>query len=656
METNGYGNESISVLRDEDRVRKRPAVIFGTNDIHGCWHSVFEIIANSIDEAREGYGDKIEITVSEDNIITVRDYGRGVPMEWNESEGEYNWKLIFCTLYASGKYDDGFYTKSMGLNGLGAAATQYASEFMTVKSYIGSKKYTMKFGKGRPIGKLQVEANTEGTSGTEITFRPDPEVFTDINLDVEYYLDVIRRQAMLNSGVEFILNFRDQDQVRMSYPKGIKGFVEGIVRNKNISSVAYFKGKDRGRETPDDTPYDVEMEIAVGFCRNIPLVEVYHNGSHLVDGGTGYDGFVRGVIDCIETKAKLLGKLKSGDNIEYRDIEDIICGVVYTSCSGTRTFFKNQTKTAINNKFIKQAVLNFVRQKFSVWMDENNEDAKKIVEEVVLNKQIRENAEAVKRKVVKKLSTSVEKFFNRPDKFVECASKNPEERELYIVEGDSARDSCKVARDGRFQAIMPIKGKIMNCVKEDITRILNSDVIIDLARTIGCGLEITNKYIKDIPKFDIKKLQYGKIIICTDADLDGMQIRCLVLAMIYRLMPTLIKMGKVYIAETPLYEIRAGETIVFAYSEAEKDVKVKELINSGVKENRIKLYRSKGLGENDPEMLAETTMRPETRRLIQVEYDENAESLRYLFEALLGADLEGRKEIIEENFDMEVSV
>lgn len=656
MLSKSYTNTSISALKDEQQVRQRPAVIFGTNDAKGCAHAIFEIIANAIDEAREGYGDTIEVDVKLDGTIRVRDYGRGVPMDWNEKEKEYNWKLVFCTLYASGKYDSSSYSTSMGLNGLGATATQYASEFMKVTSYRDGKKYVMNFKKGKPVGQLQVFDNPTGETGTEIIFRPDKEVFTEIILPVEHYVDILRRQAMLHKNIRFILRYEGKNEIVIHYPGGMQEFVSIICEKPILSKSMYFTGEAEGSDLEDSPIYKVKMEAAINFSREVSFIEVYHNGMHLQDGGSSLEGFEAAITKVIEDVAKQSGKLKANDKIIYKDIQEILVFIGSTSCPGHLTFFKNQTKTAINNPFIKRAYADFIYQNLSRWFVENKELGEKIVDEVLANKEARENAEAVKKKVIKKLSSSIDRFGSRPEKFVECASKSPFERELYIVEGDSAKGSCKLARDSRFQAIMPIRGKIMNCLKEDLTTILNSEVIVDLIRVIGCGIEAKSKYIKDLPEFDLSKLNWGKIIICTDADLDGMQIRCLVLAMIYRLMPTLLKAGKVFIVETPLFEIVAKGRSYFAYSEQEKNKIINELKMQGLRDSQISVQRSKGLGENNPEMMAISTMNPSTRRLIPVEYPEDDNQVAQLFEVLLGNDLESRKYLIEEYFDIDVEI
>lgn len=652
-----YSNNSISTLKDEQQVRQRPAVIFGTNDIEGCAHSILEIIANSVDEVREGFGSKLLVKVDEDNVITVQDNGRGVPMDWNEAEGKYNWELVFCTLYASGKYDDSNYESSLGLNGLGATATQYASEFMRVESIRDNKKYTMNFEKGRPVGELKVEEASGEVTGTTITFKPDREVFTGINVPLEYYLDVLRRQAMIHRGLDINLQYKGND-IDLYYENGAKDFIELICDKRMGDKIISFEGEAIGSDgnSYEDVEYRLKMTAAFTFSRELALIEMYHNSSHLSEGGTSYDGMTSGITKVIDEYAKQEGKLSKRDKIQFKDIEEILVFIGTTDSPASVTSFKHQTKTAISNKFIRKAYNEFIIYNLSRWMNENKSIADKIVDEVLLNKKARESADAVKKKVIRKLSTTTDNFAGRPEKFTDCASNIPSERELYIVEGDSAKGSCVFARNGKFQAIMPIRGKIMNCLKEDLTKILNSEIIVDLMRVMQCGIEAESKYVKDLPKFDINKLNYGKIIICTDADLDGMQIRCLIITMLYRLVPTLLEEGKVFIAETPLYEINVQGESIFAYNENEKEELMKELYEKGFTDRQIKIERSKGLGENDAEMMALTTMNPETRRLIQVEYNREDKNARRVLESLLGDDIESRRHMIEQYFDMEVLI
>lgn len=660
MSGQGYGNNSISSLKDEQQVRQKPAVIFGTNDANGCAHAIFEIIANAIDEAREGYGNTIELEITEDNVVTVKDNGRGVPMDWNDNEKVFNWQLVFCQMYASGKYDSSNYSASLGLNGLGATSTQYASEFMTVTSVRDGKKYVMNFKKGKPVGELQVTPY-KGLTGTEITFKPDEEVFTEIDVSANFYVDKIRRQAMLLPGVTFVIRYKDLNEITLHYENGVKGFLDEVCEKQFLNNGAVlFTGSERGCDNPSvQEPYELEMGIALTFSREISFIEMYHNGGFLKDSEDNVTDFaVRAAISkAIEDYAREQGKINKSEKINFKDVEEIFLAVGYSSSPGSLTQFKNQTKTAVLNKFIQDAYQRFVYASFKRWMLENKSQADKIVAEVLLNKQAREQAEAVKKKVIKKLTSSIDTLGGLPAKFVECESKNPMEREIYVVEGDSAAGACKDSRNSRFQAIMPIRGKIMNCLKEDLTRILNSEIITDLIKIYGCGIEVKSKHIKDLPQFDISKLNWSKIIFCTDADIDGMQIRCLLITMVYRLMPSLLKYGKVFIAETPLFEIIVkNREVYFAYDEEEKTAIMNNLHESGIKDSQIKINRSKGLGENDADMMSRSTMHPDTRRLVPVEYIENDEQLASLMTALLGDDIESRRFLIDEYFDMDVDI
>lgn len=644
-------------------MRKRPTVIFGTNDVNGCAHAIFEIIANSIDEAREGFGTEIEVEVTSDGAVVVTDHGRGVPMDYNPKEGKFNWELVFCELYAGGKMDASNYTGSLGLNGLGSAATQYASEWMHVESMRkdddgpGYTKYSMDFQRGKPVGELKKEKGEPGVTGTRISFKPDNTVFTDIKVQPKFFLDKLRRQAMLIPGLRFVLKYAGLgNSIVLEYPLGIKGFIDEICETQMLpNGAAMFSGEVKA--TDDEATeeyYDFKMQLAFSFSRSsIGFMEMYHNGSWLYEGGTTLKGLQDGFIKAFEEIAKANGDLQKSEKLIFKDIEEIIAAIGSTNSPGDIAIFRHQTKTAIENRGMYPAYRKFVYDSLKNWAIENKTVADKVVKEVVLNKKAREKADAVKKNVIKKLSTSIDTTFGMPEKFVPCNTKVVEEREVYIVEGDSAAGSCVMARNSQFQAIMPIRGKIKNCLKDELTNILRSDnnnIVIDLCRVFGCGLEVESKYIKDLPKFDINKRNFGKYIICTDADVDGMQIRCLVLTMIYRLMPSLIKAGLVYIAETPLYEITYKDEAEFAYSDEERDDVVARMVANGANENKINIARSKGLGENEPEMMARSTMRPETRHLVKVTMGDDDEQTADIFNALLGNDIDSRKYLIEQYF------
>ena len=642
-----YGNESISSLKGADRVRKRPAVIFGSDDLTGCEHAVFEILSNAIDEAREGHGDLIIVTRYADKSIEVEDFGRGCPVDWNEKEQRYNWELVFCEMYAGGKYnniDGDNYEYSLGLNGLGSCATQYASEYFDARIYRDGFKYTLHFEKGNIVGKLNKEPADRKKTGSLFRWKPDLEVFTDINIPADYYLDVLKRQAVVNAGVTF--RFRNQvgskfETTEFCYEKGILDYINELTEGNSFTMPQYWEAERKGRDREDKPEYKVKITAAVCFSRDLSRLEYYHNSSWLEHGGAPDKAARNGFVYAIDNYLKQTGKYtKNESKITFQDVAD--CLVLVTNCFSTQTSYENQTKKSINNKFIQEAMTEFFRSRLQVYFIENKAEADKIADQVLINKRSRETAERARITVKKKLSGSLD-ISNRVQKFVDCRSRDAEKRELYIVEGDSAMGSVKLSRDAEFQGIMPVRGKILNCLKADYGRIFKSEIITDLLRVMGCGVEVHDKRVKDIAEFDLTNLRWNKIVICTDADYDGYQIRTLILTMLYRLVPTLIREGYVYIAETPLFEINTREHTWFAYSEAEKA----DILRT-IEGQKCTVSRSKGLGENDPEMMALTTMNPATRRLIKV-MPEDAEKTALYFDLLLGDNLQGRKDYIAEN-------
>ncbi len=654
-----YGQDSISLLKGADRVRKRPAVIFGSDGLEGCCHSFFEILSNSIDEAREGYGNVIEITRFADGSVEVADHGRGIPLDYNETEKRFNWELVFCELYAGGKYnnnDGGAYEYSLGLNGLGACATQYSSEYMDVTVVSAKTKYTLHFEKGQNIGGLKKEPTRSVQTGSTIRWKPDREVFTDINIPVEFFKDTLEKQAMTNAGLKFVFYNETDEGMEMYeyfYADGIVDYLRDKVGENSFTTVEVWNAERKGRDREDKPEYKVKMQIAFCFSQTVNLLEYYHNSSWLEHGGSPDKAVKNAFVYAIDRYIKDNGKYnKNESKITFNDVAD--CLVLVINSFSTQTSYENQTKKAINNKFIQEAMTEFLRHQLEVYFIENKTDAEKIANQVLVNKRSRENAEKIRSDVKKKLTGSMD-VTNRVEKFVDCRSKDKSIREIYIVEGDSALGSCKLARDPSFQAIMPVRGKILNCLKADYAKIFKSDIILDLVRVLGCGIEIKTKHNKDLDTFNIDNLRWDKVIICTDADVDGFQIRALVLTMIYRLMPTLIDMGKVYIAESPLYELsitktkRKGEKL-FAYTDGEKEEILKKLAEDGLSKDNddFDIKRSKGLGENQPDMMSLTTMHPATRRLIRVMPD-NVEKTAQLFDILLGDNIAGRKEHIAQN-------
>ncbi|MBE6928190.1 MAG: DNA topoisomerase [Ruminococcaceae bacterium] len=642
-----YGNDSISALKGADRVRLRPGVIFGSDDLVGCEHAVFEILSNAIDEAREGHGDLIIVTRYADKSIEVEDFGRGCPVDWNEKEQRYNWELVFCEMYAGGKYnnnDGNNYEYSLGLNGLGSCATQYASEFFDARIYRDGFKYSLHFEKGNIVGEMKKEPADRKKTGSLFHWKPDLEVFTDIDIPAEYYLDVIKRQAAINAGVTF--RFRNQvggkfETTEFLYENGIVDYINELTEGNSFTMPQLWEAERKGRDRDDRPEYKVKMSAILCFSRNVSRQEYYHNSSWLEYGGSPDKATRNAFVYAIDAYLKQTGKYtKNESKITYQDVAD--CLVLITNCFSTQTSYENQTKKSITNKFVQEAMTEFFRSRLQVYFIENKAEADKIADQVLVNKRSRESAEHARVSVKKKLSGSLD-ISNRVQKFVDCRSRDASKRELYIVEGDSAMGSVKLSRDAEFQGIMPVRGKILNCLKADYGRIFKSEIITDLLRVMGCGVEVKDKHVKDLATFDLDALRWNKIVICTDADVDGFQIRTLILTMLYRLVPTLIREGYVYIAESPLFEINTKDKTWFAYSEAEKTDILKR-----IGEQKCTISRSKGLGENEPEMMALTTMNPETRRLIKV-MPEDAEKTAIYFDLLLGDNLVGRKDYIAEN-------
>ncbi len=639
-----YGNESIKALKGADQVRLRPAVIFGSDGIEGCQHSIFEIMSNSIDEAREGRGNKIVVTRFEDGSVEVQDFGAGIPVEYNKAEDEYNWKLLFCTLYAGGKYDnngDANYSYSLGLNGLGLCATQFASEYMDAEIHRDGNCYKLHFEKGINKGGLKTEKYDKRDTGTRIRWKPDLDVFTDINIPVSYYLDTMKRQAVVNDGITFI--FKNQvgsrfETTEFCYQNGIKDYVAEIAGETAITTPQYWECDRKGRDREDLNDYKLKIKAALCFSLKAQRKEYYHNSSYLEHGGAPDKAFKSAFVNQINAYLKANNKYNKTDStINIQDIEDIIIFVV--SSFSTQTSYENQTKKSITNKFIQDAMTDFFRKQLEVYFIENKMDAEKIADQVLINMRSRVKAENTRKTLKTTLQTKMD-MTNRIQKFVDCRSKDVNEREIFIVEGDSALGSCKQARDANFQAIMPVRGKVLNCLKSDYDKIFKSEIITDLIKVLGCGVEVKSKAAKDVSMFDMDALRWNKIMICTDADVDGFHIRTLILTMIYRLMPKLIEAGKVYIAESPLYEVTCKDQTYFAYNEKEM-----EDIRAQIGNQKYTVQRSKGLGENEADMMSLTTMNPATRRLIKVTPDD-AEQTSIMFDLLLGDDLEGRKDYI----------
>lgn len=653
MSKKNYDDNSLVSLKGPDQVRKRPAVIFGSDGVEGCRHSVFEILSNSIDEAREGYGNKIVITRYSDFSIEVSDRGRGIPIDFNKNEEKYNWELAFCTLYAGGKYDNNSgdnYSFALGLNGLGLCATQFSSEYMEVEADNGTWHYSLRFEKGFNVTaekdeKGFIRSKSKGESGTTIRWKPDLDVFTDIDIGDDYLDDILRRQAIVNDGLLFIYRTEQEDgsfeEKQYCYENGITDYLKEIVGETSIGTPQDWQAQRSGKDREDKDEYKVKLHVAFAFSNKVKMIEHYHNSSWLEHGGSPDKAMRQALTSQIDAYLKNNNKYTKGESkITYADIEE--CLVFISSNFSTQTSYENQTKKAITNKFIYDAMTEWMKHSLEVYFIENPDEAVKICEQIMINKRARENADKIRQNTKKKLTGTLD-LSNRVEKFVDCRSKDVSKRELYIVEGDSALGSVKLARDSEYQAVMPIRGKILNCLKAGYDKIFKSEIITDLLKVLGCGVEVTAKQNKDLATFSLDNLRWNKVVICTDADYDGFQIRTLVLTMIYRLTPTLINEGYVYIAESPLYEINTKDRTYFAYTEPEK-VRILEEIGK----QKYTIQRSKGLGENEPDMMSLTTMNPDTRRLIKV-LPTDVAATQEMFEMLLGNNLDARKEFIREH-------
>lgn len=637
-----YNDDSIKSLKGADRVRKRPAVIFGSDGLEGCVHSFFEILSNSIDEAREGFGKEIIVTKYNDGSIEVEDFARGIPVGFNKTEEKYNWELIFCELYAGGKYDTNSaknYEYSLGLNGLGLCATQYSSEYMDVSINRDGNEYFLHFEKGENVGGLKVKKLKENKTGTKIKWKPDLDVFTEIDIKKEIFEDILKRQAVVNSGILF--RFCNNDETKeFYYEQGIKDYVKEIANEHFLTKVVYFESEKKGKDREDKEEYKVKLSCSFCFSNKVKLIEYYHNSSWLEHGGAPEKALKQAFVAQIHAYLKKTGKYNKNEaKISFVDIEESL--IFVSSSFSTQTSYENQTKKAITNRFIYEAMLDFLKHFLEVYFIENPEEVEIIAKQVLVNKRSREKAEKTRLNLKKTLVGSVD-LVNRVQKFVDCRSKDVKQRELFIVEGDSALGACKQSRDANFQAIIPVRGKILNCLKSDYDKIFKNDIITDLIKVLGCGVEVKNKFSREFSNFNFNGLRWSKIIICTDADVDGFQIRTLILTMLYRLTPGLIQKGCVYLALSPLFEIVSQKKRYFAYDEEEK-IKILDMLD---KENKkYEINRSKGLGENEPDMMWHTTMSPKTRRLIQVKFGKEDETKK-MFNLMLGDDLQGRKDFI----------
>lgn len=648
MVVKSYNEDSIQSLGILGGVRAKPASI----GLESHNHTFLEILGNAIDEHRAGFGNTIEVFKNKDGSVTIRDYGRGVPMDKNK-EGEYSYKKVFDELWAGGKYknneeDGGDYEYSLGTNGVGATGTNYTSDWFWVTAWHqNGKQYSIEYSKGveSPTG-LRVE-KFNNPVGTEISWKPSAEVFRGKGeIDDEFIIETLKDQAVVNGGLKFILTDMKNDgkETEFYYENGVTDYIESLSNAEHkLTEVVSLSTEQKGRDNEADKDYKIKADIYFSFNRETSFNRYYHNSSWLENGGTPED-FIKNsftfVIDKFLKDQNLYNKNEK--KVSFEDIADSL--IVVTSTYSTISLFTDQTKKKMESDFMKKSVISWLREQLTIYLIENPNDMKLILSQVLVNKRSREKAEKTRLDVKKKLSGTVNNITARVDGFVPSKYKDPNKSELYIVEGKSALGSTQQGRDAMYQAIMAIRGKILNCLKADYDAIFKNEIIIDLIKVIGCGIEVKSKHAKDLHTFNINNLKWSKIIITTDADVDGFHIRTLILTMIRRLMPTLIEEGYIYIAESPLFEIvTKDDRSHFAYTDKEKNAIVKKL------GNKVEaIQRSKGLGENTKEMMWETTMNPETRRLIKV-IPTDEEETQKAFDVFLGDDLDGRKEYIEEN-------
>ena len=629
-----YGGSEIQVLEGLEAVRKRPGMYIGSTSESGLHHLVYEIVDNSIDEALAGYCDEITVSIGEGDVITVVDNGRGIPVDIQPQTGLPALEVVFTILHAGGKFGGGGYKVSGGLHGVGASVVNALSEWLEVQVHKNGQIYEMKFSRGKVTQPMQVVGDTD-RHGTEVVFKPDPEMFeiTEYNYDTLHTR--MREEAFLNAGLRIhTIDNRPgkEQQDTMHYAGGIREFVSFINRSKDPihSDVVYMSGMK------DDSMAEVAFQYNDGYNETIVS---FANNVHTPEGGMHEEGFKRALTTVLNNYGKKMKLLKDDDKVSGEDCREGIACVI--SVKLTEAQFEGQTKAKLGNSEIRTLVNSIVTEKLTEYLEENPAVGKAILEKALMANRAREAARKARESIRRKTALGGAAM---PDKLRDCNEVNPELTEIYIVEGDSAMGAVKLSRDAEYQGIMPVRGKILNCLKADYAKIFKSEIITDLLKVLGCGVEVHDKHAKDLAAFDLMNLRWNKIVICTDADVDGFQIRTLILTMLYRLTPTLIQRGYVYIAESPLYEINYKEKTWFAYSDAEKN----EIVNGELAGKKCSINRSKGLGENEPDMMWLTTMNPETRRLIKV-MPEDVENTARVFDLLLGDNLQGRKDHIAEN-------
>lgn len=667
----GYGDDVIRTTEDpRDQVRERAPIYFGTDDIKGAVNAVMEIVTNSADELGAGYGDRVIVTVDSSYNITVSDNGRGVPMDWNPADNRYNWDCVYNTMFSSGKRGGGAYANAAGLNGVGAAITQFTALYMDVTSRRVEKveqngqvvtrymRYDMHFENGYPKGELQrstFDPKTEHT-GTTVKFKTDPTCFQAVEFTPAMIIDKMRHLAMISGKAHYILRFYGMEEVDLFYDNGPVTFLEEVSDSRLTKDIIKLSDTRTGGETIRGKMVTLKTDIDLFFTfnQNGSMVETYHNNAFMIENGTSLDGFKDGVLSVLEGYARRTKLIQPKERLSILDVNDILVAVVSTKFDGLYSSFDGQEKKAIRNEFLEVLVEDVTKDLFTDWASSHSDEMDKIVKLVLANAEARKKAAEIRGAVIKKLSSGVNNYKTRPQKLVDCELKAIDGNEVYFVEGESAKGTTVQARSAKFQAVYPLTGKVLNCDKATIEAMLKNKVILDILQILGCGVEFKSKHIKDLPAFDISKLNYSKIIISTDADLDGWHIQCLLIVLFYVATPTLIKEGKIYIAEAPLYLFKYGTgrnaKAEYIYSDNEKAKRLEELSQLGYDIKKIEIKRFKGLGEMDSKQMAESTMNPDTRRLTKVEWPADVEDFERTMHELLGEDLASRKEWINDYF------
>lgn len=618
-----YGAEQIQVLEGLEAVRKRPGMYIGSTGPRGLHHLVYEIVDNAVDEALQGFCDKIEVTIHQDNSITVVDNGRGVPVGMHPKMHKPAVEVVYTVLHAGGKFGGGGYKVAGGLHGVGASVVNALSEWLEVEVKTDGNIYKQRYERGKTMTELEVVGNTK-TTGTTVTYKPDTEIFETIEHEFEVLSQRLREMAFLNKGIKITLtDERDGKSEVYHYEGGIKEFVVYLNRNKEVihEEPIYIEG------LKDDTTVEISLQYNDGYNE---AIYSFANNIDTSEGGTHVAGFKAALTKVMNDYARKYGFLKESDkNLSGEDTREGLTAVV--SVKVTNPEFEGQTKTKLGNTEVRGIVDNVVSDKVASFLEENPQIAKIIVEKAILATRARDAArkarELTRRKNVLE-STSL------PGKLADCSERNAELCEIYLVEGDSAGGSAKQGRDRKFQAILPLRGKIMNVEKQRLDKILAYQEIRAMITAFGAGID---------DEFDVSKIRYYKIILMTDADVDGAHIRTLLLTFFYRYMKPLIEEGHVYIAQPPLYKVSKGKKDVYVYTDRELERKLDEI----GREN-VSIQRYKGLGEMNPEQLWDTTMNPETRTLLKVDI-EDAVAADEIFTILMGDRVEPRREFIQQN-------